>query len=263
MTRKREPKWLRAARVQGRDFQPDAKPEWLARALARAGVLPRESAEQAIRAGRVAINGKVVREPLVTVRKGDEVRVDGRPVSLETVTRVLLFHKPSGVVTAPVDPENRGTVFELLQAQLPPELKGYYWHAVGRLDRNTTGLLLFTNDERLVEHVTSPKTHLAKRYVAQVQGTADEQKVEPLRHGVTIDDGKTRPAKVVLRGPQEVELTISEGRYHQVKRMLAAVKLPVVKLHREAVGALVLDVPEGGWRELSPDEIRQKLGFGG
>src|SRR5690606_27748006 len=115
------------------------------------------------------------------------------------------------------DPEGRGTVFERLHAQLPDALRNYFWHAVGRLDRNTTGLLLFTNDERLVEHVTSPRTDLPKRYVAQVMGTADEQKVAPLRQGVTIEDGPTRPAKVALRGPQEVELTITEGRHHQVK----------------------------------------------
>ncbi|MFN7132583.1 MAG: pseudouridine synthase, partial [Myxococcales bacterium] len=191
----------------------------------------------------------------------DRVTLDGREVPLTAAARVLAFHKPAGVVTAPSDPEGQGTVYDVLLPKLPPALRGYYWHAVGRLDRNTTGLLLFTNDERVVEHVTSPKTHLPKRYVAEVQGTADEAKVEPLRQGVVLDDGPTRPAEVRLRGPSTVELTLSEGRYHQVKKMLAAVKLPVRALHREAVGGLSLDVEVGGWRELSAEEIRERLGY--
>ena len=195
------------------------------------------------------------------MRPGDEVRLDGRQVDLRARTRVLAFHKPAGVVTSTVDREGIGTVFERLAAVLPPALRGYGWHAVGRLDRNTTGLLLFTNDERFVAHATLPATHLPKRYVARVQGRADDEKLEPLRRGILLDDGPARPAAVKRRGPDEVELTITEGRYHQVKRMLAAVGLPVRALHREAVGGLVLDVPEGAVRELDPEEIRTHLGW--
>ena len=214
-----------------------------------------------MRAGRVEVAGRVVREPLAILRRGDEVRLDGRRIDLAARTRVLVFHKPAGVVTSGVDPEGIGTVFDRLAAALPQGLRGYGWHAVGRLDRNTTGLLLFTNDERFVAHATLPATHLPKRYVARVQGRADDEKLEPLRRGILLDDGPARPAIARVRGPDEVELTITEGRNHQVKRMLAAVGLPVRALHREAVGGLALDLPEGAVRELEAEEIRAHLGW--
>jgi len=261
VTRRRTPKWLQAARASDAGFRAGEKADWIARALARAGLLPPDAAQAAVRAGRVTINGREAREPLTVLRPGDEVRLDGRPVELQARTRVLLFHKPAGVVTSTVDPEGQGTVFERLAAVLPPQLRGYGWHAVGRLDRNTTGLLLFTNDERFVAHATRPETHLPKRYVATVQGRADDAKLEPLRRGITLDDGPARPALATLRGPDVVELTLTEGRNHQVKRMLAAVGLPVRALHREAAGELVLDVPEGAVRELSAGEIRELLGW--
>jgi 23S rRNA pseudouridine2605 synthase len=234
--------------------------DWLARALARAGVMPEREAEAAIRAGRVTLQGRVVREPLALVRSGDLVRVDGHSVSLSAQTIVLAFHKPPGVITARSDPEGRKTVFDLLVPSLPPELAGYGWHAVGRLDRDTTGLLFFTNDERFVSHATLPKTHLSKRYVAEVRGEADAEKLRPLEIGIPLQDGPARPAKAKVRGPGVVEITLIEGRNRQVKRMLSAVKLPVKKLHREAIGEIVLDVPEGKWRRLSDVEIRS-LGF--
>ncbi len=261
MTRHRTPKWLQAARASDAGFRSGEKPDWIARALARAGVLPPEHAQQAVRDGRVQVGGRVVREPLTVLRAGDEVRLDGRRVDLQARTRVLLFHKPAGVVTSASDPEGQGTVFERLHAVLPAELRAFGWHAVGRLDRNTTGLLLFTNDERFVAHATRPETHLPKRYVAQVLGRADDAKLEPLRRGIELDDGPARPAQAVVRAPDTVELTITEGRNHQVKRMLGAVGLPVRALHREAAGSLVLDVPEGAYRELSADEIRDQLGW--
>jgi 23S rRNA pseudouridine2605 synthase/16S rRNA pseudouridine516 synthase len=173
-----------------------------------------------------------------------------------------MLHKPAGVVTHGSDPEGIGTVFDVLQAALPSDLHRFGWHAVGRLDRDTTGLLLFTNDERFVGHATSPDTHLAKRYVAKVGALVDDAKLEPLRRGVRIDDGElTRPAKAKARGDDSVELTLTEGRFHQVKRMLNAVGLPTLALHREAVGALELDVPVSSYRALSDDEVAKKLGF--
>ncbi len=236
-------------------------PDWLCRALSRAGVFAPAEAEAAIRAGRVSIGARVVRESLAPLPPGVVVRVDGREVDLARRTRVLAFHKPEGVVTSTVDREGRGTVFDRLAAVLPLALHGYGWHAVGRLDRNTTGLLLFTNDEQLVAHVTSPKTHLPKRYVAQVLGKVDEDKLARLRQGITLHDGPTRPAHAALRGPDIVELTLTEGRNHQVKRMLGEVGLPVTKLHREAVGGIVLDVPVGQARLLTDGEVREGLCF--
>jgi pseudouridine synthase len=198
----------------------------------------------------------VVKQPLTTLKRGDVVRVDGRAVSLDARTLALAFHKPPGCVTSHADPERRPTVFDLLSKALPEDLRRYGWHAVGRLDVDTTGLLLFTNDEHLVAHATRPETKLPKRYLARVQGRATTDKVAKLR----TPKGAS-PVAVRVRANDEVELTLSEGSFHQVKRMLGAVGLPVVALHREAVGSLELDVPLGSARPLADDEIGRKLGY--
>lgn len=242
-------------------WEGKTKPDWLSRVLARAGALPQKEAEEAIQAGRVSINGRTVRQPLAPVVPGAQVRLDGQPVALEPPIRVLAFHKPAELLTSTVGQHGVGTVYEVLLPQLPPELAGFTWHAVGRLDRGTTGLLLFTNDDKLVTHVTSPDTHLTKRYVATVFSEATEDKLEPLRQGVALEDGPARPAGVRLRDAHTVEVTVTEGRNHQVKRMLGAVGLPVRALHREAVGGVELDVPEGGFRLLTPSELAEGLQY--
>ncbi|MCP3138700.1 pseudouridine synthase [Pyxidicoccus xibeiensis] len=256
--RQKTPKWLEAARRRG---PGEGSADWLARALGRAGVLPRAEAEVALREGRVEVDGRVEREPFAPVRPGQQVRVDGRVCALEAPVLALMFHKPAGPVVHGSDPEGVGTVFERLRAVLPETLSGYEWLAVGRLDRDTTGVLLFTNDERLVRHGTSPQTHLAKRYVARVEGQPAEATLQRLREGLVLEDGPTRPAGARLRAPDVVELTLTEGRHHQVKRMLAEVGHPVLALHREAVGGVVLDVPEGACRLLREEEVREGLGF--
>jgi 23S rRNA pseudouridine2605 synthase/16S rRNA pseudouridine516 synthase len=236
-----------------------AKGDWLARALGRAGALPPSEIDAALAAGRVRIDGKVVTKPFAPVPEGARVTLDGLEVDVRRRTRVLMLNKPKGVVSAGRD--RRGTVFDVLQGQLDPALARYSWHAVGRLDVDTTGLLLFTNDERLVAHATSPETHLPKRYLATVHEKATDAMLEPLRQGITLDDGPARPAQARVREKGLVELTLTEGRNHQVKRMLAAVGLPVLALHREAVGMLVCDVPEGTFREVSEQEIREALEY--
>jgi pseudouridine synthase len=261
MARRRTPRSLQAARAGGWTQAAGGRPDWVARALARAGVLAPAQAEQAVRAGRVTIGGRRVREPLSLVQPGEEVRIDGRPVDLCARSLVLAFHKPKDAVVARSDPQGMRTVFDLLLPRLPPELARYGWHAVGRLDRDTTGLLLFTNDERFVAYATKPETHLPKRYLAQVGAAPEDPKLEPLRQGVDLHDGPARPARARVRGERAVELTLTEGRNHQVKRMLGAIGLPVTALHREAIGELELDVPEGAFRLLSQDEVRAKLGF--
>jgi pseudouridine synthase len=254
---RRPPRWLEAARHRG----AAAEGTWLARALARAGVLPREPAEAAIREGRVKVDGHPVLEPFAPVAPGAAVRLDGRPVSLAFRTRVLAFHKPAGLVCAARDEHGGGTVFDALAAVLPPELRGFGWHAVGRLDRDTTGLLLFTNDEAFVAHATRPQSHLPKRYLARVGANVAEAQLARLREGLELDDGASRPALARARGERAVELTLTEGRWHQVKRMLEAVGLPTLALHREAIGALELDVPLGRARVLDDAEVREALGY--
>jgi pseudouridine synthase len=255
---KKPPKWLEAARLSGVAERGDC---WLSRALARAGVLPLAEAEQAIREGRVTVDGVVANEPLSPVRDGARVRVDHELVSLAFHTRVLLFHKPAGLITHGSDPEGIGTVFEGLARVLPPALRNFGWHAVGRLDRDTTGLLLFTNDERFVAHATQPATHLPKRYLATVGADVTPRALEALRRGIELDDGPTRPAVAKARGPRQVELTLTEGKYHQVKRMLQHVGLPTLTLHREAVGDLTCDVPVGAFRELTSVELTAGLRY--
>ena len=255
---RKAPRWLEAARQR---TSSDAS-DWLARALSRAGVLPFGDAEAAVEAGRVSVDGRVITSPMAAVTAASRVVVDGRAVDVRRTTRVLMFHKPAGVVTAGSDAHGEGTVFEALSRVLPPALAGYGWHAVGRLDRDTTGLLLFTNDERFVAHATRPETHLPKRYVARVGAKVTDEKLARLRAGVEVEHGVTsRPAEATARASDVVELVLTEGRYHQVKRMLNAVGLPTLALHREAVGGLVLDVAEGAVREVTPEEVRAALAY--
>jgi 23S rRNA pseudouridine2605 synthase/16S rRNA pseudouridine516 synthase len=253
------PRWLQAARLRAGNVEEGAGGRWLARALARAGVFPLAEAEAAVRAGRVSVQESVVREPHAPVPPGAAVRLDGVLLTLEAPEHVLMLHKPAGHVVAGSDPEGRGTVFEHLRAVLPEALRGFEWYAVGRLDRDTTGLLLFTNAPELISRITSPQRALPKRYVAGVEGHPTEAALARLRTGLVLEDGPTRPALARLREDGRVELTLTEGRHHQVKRMLAAVGHPVRSLHREAVGEVVLDVAEGAWRLLDARECAQGL----
>lgn len=257
MSRNRTPKWLEAARKGAAPGQGT----WLARTLGRRGVVPGGEVEKAIRSGRVQVNGALVRDPMHPVKAADELRFDGAIVSRSEASRVLMFHKPAGSVVAASDPERGSTVFVQLKAAISPELARYVWHAVGRLDRATTGLLLFTTDPAFVEHVTSPSRGIEKRYVARVDGRPTDSQLEPVRRGVTIEDGPVDPAEARLVGPGVVELVLREGRHHQARRMLNAVGLPVLALHRESIGGLRLDVPEGAVRELSANELRAGLAW--
>ena len=236
--------------------------DWLARALGRSGAVPPEELEATISSGRVRVDGHVVTKPFTPVSPGQRVTVDGLPVDIARVSRVLMLHKPAGVIAEGAGHRDmRPSVLDVLRPLLPPALRGYTWLAVGRLDVDTTGLLLFTNDERFVQHATSPKTHLPKRYLARVHEKVTEAMLQPLRDGIALDDGPARPATARVREPGLVELTLTEGRNHQAKRMLAAVGLPVLKLHREAIGTLVVDVPEGEMREVSDEEVRKALQY--
>jgi 23S rRNA pseudouridine2605 synthase/16S rRNA pseudouridine516 synthase len=224
--------------------------------------LPLNEAERAIREGRVTLDGKVATVVVAPIDETSRVEVDGALVDLRPSTRVLAFHKPKGLVVDARDPEGIGTVFERLHQLLPRELRGFGWLAVGRLDRDTTGLLFFTNDERFVAHATDPETKLPKRYVATVSGRVSDEKLERLaRGGIDLGDFTTLPAKAERRAEKQVALTLTEGKFHQVKRMLGAVGLATLELHREGVGEYTLDVPHDDLRLLGDDEVERLLGY--
>ncbi len=217
--------------------------------LARAGVASRRGADELIKAGRVRVNG----EPgqLNTfVGAGDRVEVDGREVAAQRLA-VLLLHKPAGVVTTARDPQGRPTVVGLVPAE--PRVV-----PVGRLDADTTGALLLTNDGPLAHRLAHPRYGVEKTYEAEVEGDPDEQALCRLREGVELEDGRTAPARARRLGPGRVELVLHEGRKHQVKRMLEAVGHPVVRLHRSAYAGLTLaGLEPGEWRELEPGEVER------
>jgi 23S rRNA pseudouridine2605 synthase len=217
--------------------------------LARAGVASRRRADELIKAGRIHVNG----EPgqLNTyVDSGDRVEVDGRPVAPQKLAYVLL-HKPAGVVTTLSDPQGRPTVVELVrhEARVVP---------VGRLDADTTGVLLLTNDGPLAHRLAHPRYGVEKVYEVDVDADVTEDALRRLRTGVELDDGPTAPAGARRGGARRLELTLHEGRKHQVKRMCEAVGLPVARLHRSAYAGLTLgDLAPGVWRELDPEELKR------
>jgi 23S rRNA pseudouridine2605 synthase len=217
--------------------------------LARAGIASRRGAEELIRAGRVTVNGEVA--GLATFVEGkDMVEVDGTEVAPEALTYVLL-HKPAGVVTTARDPQGRPTVVALVghERRVVP---------VGRLDADTTGVLLLTNDGPLAHRLMHPRYEVDKVYEVEVEGEPDEAALARLADGVELDDGVTAPARVRRLGPSRLELTIHEGRKHQVKRMLAALGHPVTRLHRSSYAGLTADGLEPGeWRELTADEVKR------
>jgi 23S rRNA pseudouridine2605 synthase len=218
--------------------------------LARAGVASRRGADRLIKAGRVSVNRKMG-QLNDDVSQADDIRLNGRRVSTQRL-RYILLHKPAGYVSTLKDPQNRVKVTDLIKIdeRVVP---------VGRLDFNTTGALLLTNDGELANKLMHPSFNVDKVYEAKVDGDITEEILNMLSIGVDLDDGKTSPAKVRKISENRLELTIHEGRKHQVKRMLAAVGMDVKKLHRSSYANLGLgSLKPGQWRDLEPEEI-QKL----
>jgi 23S rRNA pseudouridine2605 synthase len=215
--------------------------------LARAGIASRRRADELIKAGRVTVNGEPGQLNTV-VGAHDRVEVDGREVARQRL-RYVLLHKPAGVVTTARDPHGRPTVVGLVPGE--PRVV-----PVGRLDADTTGALLLTNDGQLAHRLAHPRYGVEKTYVAEVEGNPDEETLRRLREGIDLDDGRTAPARARRLGPHRVELVLHEGRKHQIRRMLAAVGHPVVRLHRPAYAGLTLEGLEpGACRELEPSEV--------
>ena len=215
--------------------------------LARAGVASRRGADELIKSGRVRVNGEPG-ELNTFVGADDTVEVDGRPVEKQALA-YLLLHKPGGVVTTARDPQVRPTVVGLV----PPEPRVV---PVGRLDADTTGALLLTNDGPLAHRLAHPRYEVDKVYEAEVEGDPGEEALARLREGVELDDGRTAPAQARRLGAGRVQLVVHEGRKHQVKRMLEAVGHPVRRLHRSDYAGLDLDgIEPGEWRELTREEV--------
>jgi pseudouridine synthase len=215
--------------------------------LARTGVASRRGADELIKAGRVTVNGQPG-QLNTFVGSRDRVELDGRPLERQPLAYVLL-HKPAATVTTARDPRGRPTVVELVdhRARVVP---------VGRLDADTTGVLLLTNDGELAHRLALPRYGVEKVYEAEVEGRPSDAALERLREGIDLEDGRTAPAAARLLGPSTVELTLHEGRKHQVKRMLAELGHPVTRLHRSRYAGLTLEGLEpGAWRELEPGEV--------
>ena len=230
-------------------------PMRLQKFLARAGVASRRSSENLMTAGRVTVNGEVVSElgakvdPLV-----DTVAVDGREVKLDGVPVTLMLNKPAGVITTMKAQSDQAIVADLVPTDRYPGL-----YPIGRLDADTTGLLLFSTDGQLGNALLHPSHHVPKTYLAKLKAPLTRRAAEELRSGVTLDDGPAQPAEVSLvgKGGKQVRITVHEGRYHQVKRMFEAVGNHVVRLHRETFGTLKLgDLKPGEWRLLSEEEVK-------
>jgi 23S rRNA pseudouridine2605 synthase len=239
-----------------------APPVSLARALSKLGLASRAEGVRLVEAGRVSVNGRTVRDPALRVDlRRDKVALDGRVVREAEVERVVIaYHKPRGLIVTRRDPAGRPTIFDDL-LDLPAPV-----FAVGRLDKDSSGLLVLTNDHRLGHRLTDPAAHLEKRYHVRLRGVPGPEVLAALREGVDIGDPTpTRPAGVrPLGSPREggswIEIALTEGRNRQIRRMAAAVGHDVQELVRVAIGGLPLgDLPSGGWRLLAPPEVSALL----
>jgi 23S rRNA pseudouridine2605 synthase len=220
--------------------------------LARAGVASRRRADELIKAGRVTVNG-APGQLNTFVQRGDRVALDGEPIAAQKLAYVLL-HKPAGTLTTARDPRGRPTVLDLVD--VPERVV-----PVGRLDADTTGALLLTNDGPFAHRLAHPRYGVEKVYEAEVEGQPGPGALRRLEEGVELEDGRTAPAQARLLGPSTIELVLHEGRKHQVKRMCEAVGHPVLRLRRSRYAGLTLEGLEpGDWRELEPFEVDRLRG---
>ncbi|MDP9169844.1 MAG: rRNA pseudouridine synthase [Acidobacteriota bacterium] len=218
--------------------------------ISKAGLGSRTQARSWIHAGRVRVNGRVVENPDLWIDfQQDRIEFDGKPLRAREKTYILL-HKPAGYITTFKDPEGRPTVYDLI-GQVDT-----FVSPVGRLDLDTSGLLIFTNDTQLGELLTNPDHKIAKTYLVKCADRLDDNALDSLRRGVELSDGATRPARVRRAGDSDIEITITEGRNRQVRRMIEAVGSKVVELVRTQIGGIALDdLPAGAWRNLTAAEV--------
>lgn len=228
--------------------------ERLQKVLAHAGVASRRQSEKIIAAGRVQVNGEIVTELGTKVTDDDEILVDGKHFEREQKVYIIL-NKPVGTISTVHDPKGRPTVLDCLDEKVSERV-----YPVGRLDFDTSGALLLTNDGRLTNHLTHPRYEFPKIYRALIKGQLTKSEQNQLEKGVIIGGEKTAQAKVSVISESKkesiVDLQIHEGRYHQVKKMFAAVGSSVIQLHRTHFGPLTVEnLPSGSWRYLTEEEI--------
>ncbi|WP_147533834.1 pseudouridine synthase [Bacillus marasmi] len=231
--------------------------ERLQKVIAHAGIASRRKAEQIILDGKVTVNGKVVKELGIKVSPSDRVEVEGIPLEREEPV-YFLFYKPRGVISSVQDEKGRKVVTDFL-----PVIKQRVY-PVGRLDYDTSGLLLLTNDGEFANLLMHPSNEIDKVYVAKTKGIPTRENIKALQRGIQLEDGKTAPAKVKMlsfdkrKQTAVIEISIHEGRNRQVRRMLEAIGCPVIKLKRERYGFLTLaGLSAGDMRELTPHEVKQ------
>ena len=230
--------------------------ERLQKVIASAGVASRRKAEQLIQEGKVSVNGKIVTEMGIKVSPEDEIKVNGKPLQKEEKVYYLL-NKPKGYICAVSDDKDRKTVIDCF-----PDVKERIF-PVGRLDYDTTGLLILTNDGEFANKMMHPRYHLPKTYEVAVDGVLTDQMLTMLQNGIELEDGKTLPAEVYLlkrlegKKKTEIQITIFEGRNRQVRKMCQAARHPVATLRRVAEGEIYLgELKKGEWRYLTNKEIR-------
>ena len=236
-----------------------AKPERIAKRMARAGLCSRRQAEAWIADGRVKLNGKVLQTPAVTVTDADRIEVDGEALRPKERTRLWLYHKPSGLVTTNRDPEGRRTVFDALPENLPRVI------SVGRLDINTEGLMLLTNDGGLARVLELPETGWLRRYRVRVHGSVTQQQLDTLKDGIAVDGVLYGSIEAVLERTQGtnawITMAFREGKNREVKQVLSALGLTVTRLIRISYGPFQLgDLEPGAVREIRGRTLRDQLG---
>ncbi len=250
-------------RMKEKDNRPKTafEGERIAKRLARAGVCSRRDAEKMVSEGRVSVDGRIIASPALNVTDANVISVDGKPLSAAEETRVWRYHKPTGVLTTSRDPRGRPTVFE----KMPPEMPRVV--SVGRLDFNTEGLLLLTNDGELARFLELPKNAWLRHYRVRVYGKVDPQKIAALAKGVTISGIRYEPVKIEIeKGKEEgsnswLSVTIREGKNREVRKIMEHLDLQVTRLIRVAFGPFPLGkLPRGGVEEVPRRVLRDSLG---
>jgi 23S rRNA pseudouridine2605 synthase len=236
-----------------------AQPERIAKVIARAGLCSRRDAERWIAEGRVAVDGEVLKSPAVTVTAESDIRVDGKPLPQPERTRLWRYHKPVGLVTTHRDERGRSTVFGALPAGLPRLV------SVGRLDLNSEGLLLLTNDGTLARRLELPATGWVRRYRVRVHGLVDPARLAALARGITVDAAAYGPIRAALDRQQGsnawITLSLQEGKNREVRRVLDHLGYPVTRLIRLAYGPFQLGhLPRGAIEEVSGKVLQDQLG---